>query len=97
MHMPAAAPTLSIKLEPEVRDRLSALAEHKKRSSHALMREAIGEYVSREEARRDFDAEALRSWEHYQETGQHTTLAEVDTWLASIGTDKELPAPTCRK
>lgn len=90
-----AAPTLSIKLEPDVRDRLSALAEHKKRSTHALMREAIAEYVGREEARRDFDAEAARAWEHYDETGLHTNFAEVDRWLASVGTDNELSVPEC--
>lgn len=89
------AATVSIKLEPLVRDRLSTLAAHKKRSTHALMRDAIDEYVSREEARRSFDEEALRAWEHYQETGLHASHEEVDTWLASIGSSKELPAPPC--
>lgn len=95
--MPSVAETLSIELAAEVQDRLSALAEHKKQSPQALLREAIAEYIGREEARQDFDAEALRAWKHYQETGLHTTLAEVDSWLASIGTDKELPAPVCHK
>lgn len=96
MHMPAA-PTLSIKLEPAVKERLAVLATHKKRTSHALMREAIEEYVAREEARRSFDEEAVRSWEHFQETGLHATFDEVDAWLGSIGTDQELTAPTCHK
>lgn len=96
MHMPAT-PTLSIKLEPAIKDRLSVLAAHKKRTSHALMREAIEEYIAREEARRSLDEEAVRTWEHYQETGLHATLDEVDAWLGSIGMEQELTAPTCHK
>ena len=66
----------SIKLEPELKTRLQHLAETQDRSAHWLMREAIRDYVEREEAKDSFKQEALLSWESYQETGQHLTGQE---------------------
>lgn len=40
-------------------------------------------------------AETVTAWEEYQEKGMHATAAEVEAWLASWGTDKELPTPAC--
>lgn len=61
------------------------------------MREAICQYVDREEKREAFRQDMIKAWEEYQETGLHATAAEVDTWLASWGTENELPAPVCHK
>ena len=51
MSAPAPQPTTSLKLDPELRDRLRRLAEARRRTPHWLMREAIAQYVDREEAR----------------------------------------------
>lgn len=32
---------------------------------------------------------------HFDETGLHASHEEVMTWMATWGTDKELPAPVC--
>ncbi len=40
---------------------------------------------------------SMTGWEEYQETGVHATAEEVDAWLASRGTENELPAPVRRK
>ena len=45
----------------------------------------------------DFRQDAIRAWEEYQATGLHVDAAEVDAWLASWGTEDELPAPLCHK
>ena len=57
------------------------------------MREAIREYVAREEAKERFRQEALASWTAYQETGQHLSAREVREWLRTWGTDDESEIP----
>jgi predicted transcriptional regulator len=94
---PIAAKTVSVKLDPDIRARVENLAEARHRSSHWVMREAICQYVDREEKREAFRLDTIKAWEEYQETGLHATAAEVDTWLASWGTENELPAPICHK
>ena len=92
-----AAKTVSVKLDVDTRARVESLAEARHRSAHWLMREAITQYVDREERREAFRLDTIKAWDDYQETGLHATAAEVDDWLASWGTDNELPAPVCHK
>ncbi|QIT56593.1 ribbon-helix-helix protein, CopG family [Aquisalimonas sp. 2447] len=91
-----ATPT-SIKLDEELKDRVQRLANSRERSAHWLMRAAIEEYVDREERREAFKREALEAWETYQATGLHVTSDEMRKWLASWGTEDELPAPKCHE
>src|SRR5688572_31020272 len=74
----AAASPVSVKLDAEERTRLSALAAARKRSSHYLMREAVREYLTREELRQDFADEAEKARADYEQTGLHVTHAEMD-------------------
>ena len=84
----------SIKLDDELKDRVQSLADARQRSAHWIMREAIAQYVEREEKRQAFKEDALRAWEAYQRTGLHLSLEEADAWLAQLanGEDGELPA-----
>lgn len=91
------AKTVSVKLDPDIRTRLENLAEAHHRSAHWVMREAIAQYVEREEKRDAFRQATVKAWEEYQETGLHATAKEVDSWLASWGAESELPAPECHK
>lgn len=93
----ATARPMSVKLDLDTRARIERLAETRRRTPHWMMREAIQQYVEREEKREAFRQDALRAWEEFQETGLHATAEEVDAWLASWGTDNELPAPACHK
>ena len=61
------------------------------------MREAIQEYLDREEKKEAFRQDTIKAWEEYRSTGLHVTAEEVDTWMASWGTDQELPAPQCHE
>lgn len=91
---PAAPATpVSLKLDGEERARLNSLAVARKRSSHYLMREAVREYLTREEARQSFRDEAAVAWRDYEETGRHATQAELDGWIDSLGTRRPKPAP----
>ncbi|MCG3460590.1 CopG family ribbon-helix-helix protein [Xenorhabdus bovienii] len=83
----------SVKLDDNLKSRIQHLAEVRQRSAHWIMREAIRDYVEREEKRESFKQDALRAWEAYQENGLHLTLEEADDWLAKLeaGDDTELP------
>ncbi len=53
--------------------------------SGKIMVKAKRQYVEGEDARENFKQEALASWQHYQETGQHLTCREVKDWLKTWG------------
>ena len=61
------------------------------------MREAIRDYLDREEAKENFTQEALASWSSYQTTGRHLTGDEVRDWIETWGSDDESDAPTCHE
>lgn len=88
------ATSTSIKLDDALKGRIQHLAESRRRSSHWIMREAIAQYVEREEKREAFKQDAIRAWDAYQETGLHVSMEEADAWLAKLeaGEDTEMPA-----
>jgi predicted transcriptional regulator len=88
--------TTSLKLDHEVKKRVQRLATARRRSPHWLMREAIEEYVEREEKREQFRQHALAAWDHYQTTGLHATAGEADVWLAKLEAGKDAAPPKCR-
>jgi predicted transcriptional regulator len=85
----------SVKLDDQLKTRVQQLATARRRSAHWIMREAIQQYVDREEARESFRQEAIASWAEYQETGQHLTGDEVRKWLLTWGSDDEAEIPDC--
>jgi predicted transcriptional regulator len=87
----------TLKIDDELKGRVQHLAGLRRRSPHWIMREAIEQYVEREEARESFKQEALASWTAYQETGRHLTGQEVRTWLSTWGTDAETELPNCHE
>jgi predicted transcriptional regulator len=92
--MPTPA-TTSLKLDVELKERVQQLASARRRSAHWIMREAVEQYVSREEKREDFRRDALAAWNNYQSTGLHTTAEEADTWLAKLEAGENAKAPKC--
>ncbi|HTW58167.1 MAG TPA: CopG family ribbon-helix-helix protein [Terriglobales bacterium] len=93
--MPKPA-TTSLKLDQNVKRRVQRLASARRRSPHWLMREAIEEYVEREEKREKLRQDALAAWEHYQATGLHVTAEDADTWLSRLQAGKDAAPPKCR-
>ena len=87
----------SIKIDDDLKNRVQHLADLRQRSAHWIMREAIQQYVEREESRESFKQEALASWTAYQETGRHLTGQEARTWLNTWGTDDETTVPECHE
>ncbi|WP_442578094.1 CopG family ribbon-helix-helix protein [Mesorhizobium sp. ASY16-5R] len=87
----------SVKIDDELKTRVQQVASQKQRSAHWVMREAIRQYVEREETRESFKQEALASWAEYKETGRHLTGEEVSRWLRTWGTEHETPVPECHE
>lgn len=90
----ATSPTTSLKLDSEIKNRLQKLAETRRRSPHWLMREAISQYVEREEARERLHRDAVAAWQEYEATGLHVTGEEADAWLARLEDDETAEPPT---
>lgn len=86
---------VAIKINPEIKERVKRLAEARHRTPHWLMREAISQYVEREEKREAFRQDAIMAWNEYQSTGQHATLEEADAWLAKLEAGQEVEPPEC--
>jgi len=91
----AAARPVSIKIDEETRARLKRLADARRRTSHWLMREAIIQYVDREEKREAFRQDTLKAWEEYRTTGLHVTADEADAWLAQLEQGNDIEPPAC--
>lgn len=89
------AAATSIKLDDTLKGRVQNLAEARRRSAHWIMREAIAQYVEREEKRETFRQDAIRAWEDYQRTGLHLTFEEADAWLAKLEAGEEAEPPKC--
>lgn len=95
--MSATLKPVSVKLDPETKAKIEQLAQARDRSPHWMMREAISQYVEREEKREAFRQDTLNAWQEFQQTGLHATAADVESWLATWGSDVERPAPPCHK
>jgi predicted transcriptional regulator len=92
-----ATTAVAIKIDQLTKERYKKLARIKNRSAHWMMREAIKQYVDREEKREAFHQDAVNSWNEYQETGLHATGDEVIKWLNSWGTDDTQDVPECHQ
>jgi predicted transcriptional regulator len=92
--MPRSA-TTSLKLDTETKERVQRLASSRRRTAHWIMREAVEQYVEREEKREQLRQDALAAWNHYQTTGLHVTAAEADAWLAKLEAGKRAAPPKC--
>ena len=90
----AKSVAMTVRLKPEVRERLDALARDTKRSTSNLASEAIETYVN------------LNGWQvaHIKAAlaedeagGPAVPHEEVMQWVQSWGTDRELPRPQPKK
>lgn len=91
----AAIHPVAIKLDEDTKARVKRLADARHRSSHWLMREAISQYVEREEKREAFRQDTLKAWEEYRTTGLHVTADEADSWLAQLEQGSDIEPPEC--
>lgn len=87
---------LSIKLAEQEKERLKALGKARQRSPHWLAKQAIAEYLDREEAVERFRQESVAAWDNYQRDGQVVAHENVMEWLATWGDEHDGEAPSCK-
>jgi len=85
--------TIGVKLDEEIRDRLKSLGTARQRSTHWLMREAIREYLEKEEVIETRNREADEAWADYKRSGKFVSHEAMASWLDTWGTDQEDHAP----
>jgi predicted transcriptional regulator len=85
----------TVKIDDELKNRVQRLAGLRDRSAHWIMREAISQYVEREEQREAFKQDAKRAWDNYQADGMHVTAEEADAWLSKLEAGEDVEPPQC--
>jgi len=93
--MVAATQPVAVKLDGDTRARIKHLADTRSRSMHWIMREAIRQYVDREEKREAFRQDAVIAWNEYELTGIHVTQEEADAWLGDLEAGRDVEPPKC--
>ena len=88
-------PATSLKLDPAIKERVQRLASARRRTPHWILREAVEQYVEREEKREQLRQDAQAAWAHYQATGLHATAEEADAWLAKLEAGEDAVPPQC--
>lgn len=88
-----ATTPVAVRLAEPLKARIRNLAEQRRRPMHWLMREAIEQYVLREEMRESMRQEALEAWHNVQTTGLHVTDREADAWLAELAAGNDIEPP----
>ncbi len=83
--------TLGVKLNDDTRTRLKSLASKKNRTSHWLMREAIEEYLNKQELYEKEKDEDLEDYEEYLQTGEYIDNQSVIQWLTALSEGKFTP------
>ena len=86
---------VAIKIDEDTKARVKRLADARQRSSHWLMREAIAQYLDREEKREAFRRDTLKAWEAFRENGLHVTADEADAWMAQLEKGNDVEPPEC--
>ena len=95
MDTTVAAHPVAIKIDADIKARVKRLAEARQRTPHWLMREAIRQYVEREEKREALRQDAIKAWQTYEATGRHLTAKEADAWLAELEAGRDVEPPEC--
>jgi predicted transcriptional regulator len=89
--------TVAVEVDQETRDRIERLAQLRHRPLDSLIKDAVSQYLEREENRDRFRHDAIQAWNERQATGLHVSADEVATWLETWGEENEQTAPECHK
>lgn len=88
-----ATTTIGVKIDEATRERLRDLAEAKNRTPHWVVKEAIAEYLTREEVREQERREDQERWERFVLTGEAVPHERVREWLGALAEGREEKCP----
>ncbi len=83
----------AIKLEEDMYNRIKNLGDIQQRSPHWLMKEAIRQFLEREERTEAIRRDTLERLAQLEATGEVIPFESVDGWLATWGTESEAGCP----
>lgn len=89
--------TVSLRLPPELAQRIAKVIDAKDTSAHAFMLEAIREKVEAEETHAAFVAEARRRLSRMKKTGKGVPAEEVFAFLRARVQGEKASRPRARK
>jgi predicted transcriptional regulator len=90
----AKSAMMTVRLTPELSEKLDALARDTKRSKSYLASEAIASYIDRNAWQ---IAEIRKGLEEARSGGPGVPHGEVEKWVRSWDSDHELPRPKAKK
>jgi len=90
--------TTSVKLPPELKERVAELARKTGRTPHSLIVEAVERHTFYEERMQEFIAEALAAAEEIDATGKVYSLEDVSAYMEKLVRGEKAPWPKpCRR
>ncbi|MDR5825994.1 CopG family transcriptional regulator [Caballeronia sp. LZ043] len=89
--------TTTLRLPPELRDRVSRLAQQSGTTAHSFMLDAIAERVAHEELRHAFLEEGNARFARMLETGEGLDWNDVRTHLREQAAGEASPAPQVKR
>ena len=87
----AESEMLTVRVSPETKKQLEALAKETKRSKSFLAAEAITSYLEMQA----WQLEQVKAGIEDADAGRLIPFEKVKAWMESWGTQKELPPPEC--
>ena len=87
------ATTLGVKVDEALQERLKMIAELKDRSTHWIIKQAIEEYLAREEAVERDRREDRERWERYAIAGEAVSNSAATAWLDELAAGRKSAWP----
>ena len=87
----------TLKLPPELKDRIARVVEGTGQSAHAFMVDAIRMQTECAEKRRDFTAAALAAREEFARTGIGYAMEDIHTYIKTGAAGKKTRKPKPRR
>ena len=87
--------TTTVELESDTQQQLEQIAASRRQPAASLLREAVEQFVEREQRRSQLMQDSLDALHHYQTTGLHLTQEEVEVWLDQWETGEQTSLPEC--
>lgn len=87
----------TLKLPPDLKDRISKVVEGTGQTAHAFMVDAIRAQTERAERRREFTAAALAAREEFARTGTGYAMDDVHAYVKARAAGKKTPKPKLKR
>lgn len=83
----------TLKLPPQLKSRVTALAKQTGRTPHGLMIEALERQIAHEERMRAFVKEAVEADKEIDRTGEVYASKDVHDWLMRLAANRKAKRP----